>query len=172
MMQTKNFSYYKFFFLIFLFFFLDQGSKYIAKSLLVEGQVVVFIPHLLEFTYIENTGISWGIFSKVSQNIRFWFLSILPLFFIIILFYYTFSSLHKFLWFQKLGWALVLGGALGNLYGRIFLGYVTDFMHFRFYSVSFFVNNLADDFISVGFFFILWKDIKQLLNNYLIKEKK
>ncbi|MCZ6748311.1 MAG: signal peptidase II, partial [SAR324 cluster bacterium] len=49
-------------------------------------------------------------------------------------------------------WAflLILPGAIGNLIDRAWFGTVTDFLHFRFYSTSFFVNNVADVFISLG----------------------
>ena len=57
---------------------------------------------------------------------------------------------------SRIGLIFVIPGATGNLVDRFFYGYVTDFIHFRWYETSFFVNNLADCFISIGvIFFIL-----------------
>ena len=47
---------------------------------------------------------------------------------------------------------------------------VTDFMHFRFFEFSFFVNNLADDFIFIGFVFLITKDIKMYFNKIFSKK--
>ena len=58
--------------------------------------------------------------------------------------------------FMKTALIMIIAGALGNLIDRAIYGSVTDFLHFRWYDLSFFVNNLADCFISVGVcFFIL-----------------
>ena len=50
----------------------------------------------------------------------------------------------------RLGWALVAGGALGNLHDRIFYGYVLDFLDFRVWPVF----NVADAAVCIGVFFV------------------
>ncbi len=55
----------------------------------------------------------------------------------------------------QVGYFLILGGAIGNLIDRIVYQSVVDFMYFHFYDTGFFVNNFADDIISVGFVVIL-----------------
>lgn len=50
----------------------------------------------------------------------------------------------------RLGFALIVGGAIGNLIDRVWLGYVVDYILFHLPSWSFAVFNLADAFISVG----------------------
>ncbi len=52
--------------------------------------------------------------------------------------------------FLLIGIALVIGGALGNLYDRITLGYVVDFVHFFYHDWHFPAFNIADCGISVG----------------------
>jgi signal peptidase II len=53
-------------------------------------------------------------------------------------------------WFESLGLALILGGALGNLYDRVTLGYVVDFLDFHWSGHHFPAFNVADSGISVG----------------------
>lgn len=65
------------------------------------------------------------------------------------------------------GFCLIMAGAIGNLYDRIFKGFVRDFIQFEF--MSFPVFNLADTFLSVGiicytifFLFFSMKDVKKV----------
>ena len=53
-------------------------------------------------------------------------------------------------WFESLALALILGGALGNLYDRVTLGYVVDFLDFHWSGHHFPAFNVADSGISVG----------------------
>ena len=57
---------------------------------------------------------------------------------------------------ERWGFSLIISGAVGNLLDRAIRQQVTDYMHFRFYDFSFFVNNLADDLISIGFVLLLF----------------
>ncbi len=52
---------------------------------------------------------------------------------------------------QLLSWALILGGAVGNLYDRIMFGYVIDYLDFRVWPVF----NMADSAICVGVFWLI-----------------
>ena len=65
---------------------------------------------------------------------------------------------------QKLfcaGLALVLGGAIGNLYDRITLGYVVDFLNFHINNYYWPAFNVADSAICVGVALLLWDSFKQ-----------
>jgi signal peptidase II len=53
-------------------------------------------------------------------------------------------------WLESLALALILGGALGNLYDRVTLGYVVDFLDFHWSGHHFPAFNVADSGISVG----------------------
>lgn len=57
--------------------------------------------------------------------------------------------------FLACGLALVLGGALGNLYDRITLGYVVDFVHVHYGTWHFPAFNIADCGITVGAFILI-----------------
>jgi signal peptidase II len=56
---------------------------------------------------------------------------------------------------EGLALALILGGALGNLYDRVTLGYVVDFLDFHWSNRHFPAFNIADSAISIGAVFIL-----------------
>lgn len=105
------------------------------------GFDVEIIKGFFWFTSVENRGAAFGIF----QN------SVLPLIFISIIFiigiilfnwFYTKKTI-----FYSISVGLVLGGALGNLVDRVFLGYVRDFIKFSFFEPVF---NIADICLCVG----------------------
>lgn len=56
--------------------------------------------------------------------------------------------------------ALVLGGALGNLYDRLTLGYVVDFLDFHWGRAHFPAFNVADSAITVGVALLLWDSVR------------
>ena len=60
---------------------------------------------------------------------------------------------------RKYSFALIVGGALGNLIDRIPDGQVTDMFHFHISNFSFFVFNPADAFISVGAVLIIYSEL-------------
>ena len=101
-------------------------------------------------------------FSNLDDNIRIPLLTIFPITITLFLLLFVFLNWQKINFSAKLGWTMIIGGALGNICDRLFLQSVTDFMHFRFFNTSFFINNLADDFISIGIVFLLAKDLKIL----------
>ena len=57
--------------------------------------------------------------------------------------------------------ALILGGALGNLYDRLTLGYVVDFLFFHYQQYSFPAFNVADSAISAGVVLLLWDSVRK-----------
>lgn len=108
------------------------------------------IPKILSFEPIQhNQGAAWGMFQ--GQVIP---LIILTLVFLSagLVFYWKFKSGRNNL-FYNIGCAFFLGGALGNLYDRIFLGGVRDFLKFDF--INFPIFNFADVFLNVGMAMII-----------------
>jgi len=116
----------------------DQITKYLIERNLY-GKSIDIIENIFSFTYLENRGAAWGIFSDTN-----WILLILVpvLIFIIGLYLYKISNSK----FEKILGGLIVGGALGNYIDRLFRGYVVDFLDFKFWPVF----NFADVFIVVG----------------------
>lgn len=140
----------------------DQISKLWAQSVL-KSCAKPFIPHFLNFTYVENRGIAFGMF----QNMHY---IIIPLTLVImVLCVFLSVKAHKEgKKLASLSFTLILSGAVGNLIDKIRLGYVVDFIHTLF--MDFPVFNLADTFICIGagllFVYILFFDKEEKNDNH------
>jgi len=127
-------------------FLMDRLTKALAQQLL-SAQPGGFLlwPGMVRLFYTENTGMAFGLLA--GQR---WLLVILSLAAVVA----VILSLRPYrlgLW-AKLSMLTILGGMLGNLVDRIFLGYVVDMIDFIF--VRFAVINVADIFISLGAVFL------------------
>lgn len=137
-------------------FALDYGSKEWVRQTVPLYEMTPLIPQLMDLTHVQNHGVSFSIMSDWPELVRLPLLigiSAIAVLGMVVYLYRYWNELDRWTW-----WALVviLPGALGNLIDRALQGYVTDFLHFRAGDFSFFVNNLADIFISVGVLFLAW----------------
>lgn len=120
----------------------DQGLKnYIVTNFKIGDEHTV-IPGILSFTYLQNDGAAWNIFS--GQMILFYLISIAA---IAVVVYYLFNPKYKN-WLFDTGLALVLGGIIGNFIDRLHLKYVIDMLQLDF--VQFNIFNIADSAITFG----------------------
>ena len=128
---------------------IDQASKFYFEARLEMFQQIVIIPDLFSWTLAYNTGAAFS-FLADSSGWQRWLFALIAIV----------VSAVLVVWLKRLGrndtWlavalALVLGGALGNLYDRVALGHVIDFIlvHWqnRWYFPAF---NIADSAITVG----------------------
>ena len=121
---------------------LDQGVKYLVLTKIPLGGHVPFLPHLLELTYVQNTGAAVSILESHT-----WLLALVSLVMSALLAWALFKPLFR----HPLGrffLALVLAGAVGNLIDRAFRGFVVDMFNVLF--MSFAVFNVADICVVVG----------------------
>lgn len=128
-----------------LFFTADRASKLWAQVRLSENDIVLWQPWLrFELHYNENLALSIP-FPSWAQII----VSVVLLY---ILLWYFFKKAPPQKWYGKLAIAMILAGALGNLFDRILFGKVTDFIALW----QFPVWNIADMllFCGIGFFLI------------------
>ena len=103
-------------------------------------------PHsgsLINLTYLENRGAAFGIL----QDKRILFV-ILTIAIVLYLLYYFITNLKSNPLVLNIAFSLIISGALGNFYDRLFQGYVVDFIEFAF--VDFPVFNIADIFVTAG----------------------
>jgi len=130
---------------------LDQLTKHLVVTHMNTGQSVAVIPRLLHLTYIRNPGAAFGILPYRT----IFFVAITFILIVFMLVYYR--ALPKGFYLMRLGLALQLGGALGNLIDRLRYGQVIDFIDIRFFPPVF---NLADSAIVIGvgiFIIAFWR---------------
>ena len=139
-------------FFILVLFFLDRASKiYVIKNF---NENSIYLNDYLNIDLLWNTGIGFGLFSTNSSLI-YSLISILISFVVIFLLYLMLSSKK----FDKFALAILIGGAVGNLYDRISYNAVPDFIDIHYKNYHWFTFNFADIFISLGIIFILLRDI-------------
>ena len=133
---------------------IDQISKFIIHKYMNLYDSINISPHLLDFTYIRNEGIAFGIYFEGGKI----FFIILPIFITIYLFY-----LLKNEEFQdkqsQIALYLIIAGAIGNIIDRIFRGYVVDFIDFHINGLHWYVFNVADTSVTIGLIFLLYSSI-------------
>jgi signal peptidase II len=129
---------------------LDQFTKYLIKDNFPLGKTVPIVPGFFSLTYIRNTGAAFGIFAEAHPAFRVPFFVIVP---ILALFAigYIFNKIDPSDLKLSSALSLVIGGAIGNLADRVFLGFVVDFLDFHWrYQNHFPAFNVADSAICVG----------------------
>jgi len=125
----------------------DQVSKFIVLQSLDGGQSIPVIPSIFHFTLVQNTGIAFGLFQNNPMLLTY-----LICFCVFLLALYS-IRIRKESKIEQLAFALILGGAVGNLIDRFRLGWVVDFIDFRVWPVF----NIADSGITIGVILLAWK---------------
>ncbi|MDP8203506.1 MAG: signal peptidase II [Candidatus Tenebribacter mawsonii] len=128
---------------------LDQVSKYLVRASMEFGEIIKLSPKLIWLTYVQNTGAAFSLSFGSPQLNRILFI-IISLIATILIVYLSTKSKNKY---EVLSFALILGGALGNLIDRIYLGSVTDFIWCDFPDVIMTrwpVFNIADSSIVIA----------------------
>ena len=133
----------------------DLFSKIWVRNNLPLYETKEIIGNYLDLLHVQNKGISFSIFSDLSDEVRIPFLVGVSLIAVVLMIFYQTRYWKEIDIYIRLGLVFVIPGATGNLVDRFFYGYVTDFIHFRWHDTSFFVNNFADCFISFGVIFFI-----------------
>lgn len=131
----------------------DQWIKYLVETRLVMQQAVEVLPFLALYrTY--NTGIAFSMFSSVGDT-GLIVLSLAVVAFVLFLAFRT----EPGQWLARLGFTLIIGGAIGNLIDRAVYGHVIDYILFHTPVWSFAVFNLADTFITIGAGLVILEEV-------------
>ena len=144
--------------LILFIFFLDRYSK--SQILTNFDEKSFYINDFLNINLLWNTGVGFGLFST-NSNTFYNFISLLIFSIIVILIYIVLTSDKN----DKIIFSIIIGGALGNFYDRIYYKAVPDFIDLHYNNFHWFTFNVADIFITIGIIFFLMKET-------LIKRKK
>lgn len=136
---------------------LDLVSKYIIESQ-TALQNVEIIPGFFSLTFAKNTGMAWSLLSGKQA-----FLSIVSAAAIGVMIYYVLKKDCSKL--MKIALALMIGGAAGNLFDRLFLGYVRDFLDFIIFGYDFPIFNIADSALTIGVILLFIASMKEEKKN-------
>jgi len=137
---------------------IDLGTKALATAMLSYGNPVPVMP-LFNFTLLHNTGAAF-IFLAGAAGWQRWFFVILAFVVSVVLVLWL-RKLERHETWSAIAFALILGGALGNVYDRVVHGYVVDFLHFYWQSWHFPAFNLADTAITIGAVMILFDTFRK-----------
>jgi len=147
--------------LIFIIFLFDRISKiyviYLDNKFLGSE---IFTSKYLNFYLIWNEGIAFGLFSFETESL-YNFLSIIILLIILFIFF----MLKQATGLKKYSLLMILGGALGNFFDRLFYKAVPDFIDFHVGDFHWFIFNVADIFISIGVIFLISLELIAKKNN-------
>lgn len=125
-----------------LMILLDQVIKFLVRANIPLGESVPFLPHIMDLTYVQNTGAA---FSMLAEHT--WVLTILSAAIVVVIAVLVARGVLA----GRLGRfsaALIMAGGIGNLIDRLFLKFVTDMFQTTF--INFAVFNWADCCITVG----------------------
>ncbi|CAN7691956.1 signal peptidase II [Mesorhizobium caraganae] len=134
-------------------FALDQWIKYLVETSLAFQEKIDLVPFLALFRTF-NTGIAFSMFSSLGDT---GLVVIATLVVAVVLYLATVTPRSHV--FARTGFALIIGGAIGNLVDRVTYGHVIDYILFHTQTWSFAVFNLADACISVGAVLIVFDEL-------------
>ncbi len=142
-------------------FFLDRISKiYVISQFEKNFSPELFASKYLNITLIWNEGIAFGLLS-FDKSYFYNFLTMIIMIIIILIFFMILKSSG----FKKYSLLIILGGALGNIYDRIFFKAVPDFIDFHVEEFHWFIFNVSDIFITIGVIFVILIEIIETKKN-------
>jgi signal peptidase II len=136
---------------------IDQASKLLVDASMQLHESIPLIPSF-QLTYLRNQGAAFSLLSEAGGWQRWFFIALA-----------TVASVAISIWLKRLptnhrfeacAWALVLGGALGNLIDRIAYGYVIDFLDVYYGDWHWPAFNIADSAITIGVAMLLIDAVK------------
>ena len=132
---------------------IDQLTKWLVRTSLSSSRSIEIIGGFFNLTYVENRGAAFGLL----QNMKVFFVAVALIVAIVGLVYIHKSKSKdksrakkdlRIARINRVAVSTIIGGAIGNLIDRLWLGYVVDFFDFRF--IWSYVFNFADILVVVG----------------------
>jgi signal peptidase II len=128
---------------------IDQLSKALVRATLRVYDSVTIIPNLMDFTHVRNTGAAFGMLDASDFPLKTTVIAVIATAALIGVGLYSANlAAHQLL--ARIGLALIVGGAAGNLIDRLWFGSVVDFVDVYWRTHHFWAFNVADSAISVG----------------------
>jgi signal peptidase II len=149
-MTTQQHAMRKYHFLIaFLIVVFDRLAKWVVDKNIALHESVAIVPGFFHLTHVENRGAAFGLFAESPSERKIAVLVLFSLVALVVVSALLWKNSHA-MTTTGVGLALILGGALGNLWDRLVSGHVVDFLDFYVGSYHWPAFNLADSAIVIG----------------------
>ena len=144
----------KIYIISFIVLIFDQVSKIICDLYLPLNKENIIIDNFFSIMYVQNEGAAWSILT--GKRILLILIGVASLYLL-----NSFVSDFKKSKINNIAFGLLIGGILGNLLDRIFLGYVRDFQYFKIFGYSYPIFNISDIGIFIGVILLIFACIKE-----------
>ncbi len=149
------------FFIVTIIFTLDRLSKYIILELSKPlDQLNISVTSFLNFNLVWNDGIAFGLLS-FRDNFYYNMITCIIITVTSIILWFSIKSRG----YEKMGFLMILGGALGNIFDRIYYSSVIDFIDINYENFHWFIFNVADMFITLGIIMLILIEIFKIKTN-------
>ena len=154
-LKIINSNFYFNLIIIFVIFILDRLSKlYVIYLDKINNSSEIFSSKFLNIYLIWNEGIAFGLLSFEKDNLYNILTALIILIILVLFFLITRSTGLK-----KYSLTMIIGGALGNVFDRIYSKAVPDFIDFHVGNFHWFIFNIADIFITIGVFLMIFLEL-------------
>jgi signal peptidase II len=127
---------------------LDQATKLFVQAHMALYESIAIIPNYLDITYTLNPGAAFSMLADAPPWVREAFLLTMACAAIVVLAVLIVRSERVSI--TSIAFALIMGGAMGNLIDRAIRGRVIDFMRAHYYDLNYPIFNVADSAITIG----------------------
>ncbi|HEY0653211.1 MAG TPA: signal peptidase II [Chryseosolibacter sp.] len=141
----------------------DQVSKNIVRERMFPREEINIISDYFKLIMVENTGAFLSVGNNIPEPFKSIILSFVPLLFLFLAAIYVFAN-QGLSMSRVIAITFVVGGGFGNIYDRIMLGSVTDFLHIDLGIVKTGIFNMADVSIMVGM-------VMLLIESFMVRNK-
>jgi signal peptidase II len=129
--------------------FLDQLTKAMVRHWMPLHESITILPGMVDFTHVRNSGAAFGILNAAEFPFKSAVIALIATAALMgVAVYAARISPHQRA--ARIGLALIIGGAAGNLVDRILAGYVIDFVDVYWRGYHFWAFNVADSAITIG----------------------
>ena len=144
------------FFLVFFIFLLDRVTKILVIFKAEElNESQIFSSNFLNFHLIWNEGIAFGLFS-FNDSVIYQIITLIIILVISVLIFFMVRTNNLN---EKFAFIFIIGGAIGNLFDRVYFNAVPDFIDLHWNNFHWFIFNIADIFITLGVLSLICSEI-------------
>jgi signal peptidase II len=127
----------------------DRASKWLVARSIPLHESVSVLPGVFRLTHVQNSGAAFGLFAESPSEWKVALLILFSMLALVVVSALLWKNSHR-ITSTGVGLALILGGAVGNLWDRLLSGHVVDFFDFYLGSYHWPAFNIADSAIVIG----------------------